>query len=153
MKRFAFKLQKLLELREFKERQAELDLARITGTCVLLDNRLKAIAASKARVYKGRFTSGRTLSDLFADEFYLVRLDSEKNRTLEERAKAELARLESQKKYLEASRDKKVLDKLREKRVHEYRKAAELEGVKIIDDIANNMRRARTEYAALYEER
>jgi flagellar protein FliJ len=148
MKRFVFALQKLLELREFREREAELELARILGRCVAVDNRLRELAVDKSRIYRNRFSAGRSIADLQADEHYLLRLDREKDRLIEERAKLELLRLEAQKKYLEASKEKKVIEKLKEKKTVEYRKFVETESIKAIDDIANNM-----SHAKLVEER
>jgi flagellar FliJ protein len=43
---------------------------------------------------------------------------------------------EARERYLEASRERKVLDKVKERRYAEYRKAALAEEVKVLDDIS-----------------
>jgi flagellar FliJ protein len=55
---------------------------------------------------------------------------------LEAAAQAELKVEEARTLYLEASRDRKILDKLREKREGEYRKIVSAGEIKVIDDIS-----------------
>lgn len=44
MKKFDFKLQKLLELREFEENQAKIELGKAVSTVELINQNLKIIA-------------------------------------------------------------------------------------------------------------
>jgi flagellar FliJ protein len=53
---------------------------------------------------------------------YILRLDMEIERLMEQAAKAELAVEEKRAAYLEASKELKVLEKLKEKKEKQYRK-------------------------------
>ena len=68
--------------------------------------------------------------------FYLLRLDNTKEQLLNEAAMAELKVEEARSAFLEASKERKVLDKLKEKRQKEYRKQMFVEETKILDDIS-----------------
>jgi flagellar FliJ protein len=67
--------------------------------------------------------------------FYLIRLHNTREQLLSEAAMAELKVEEAREVFLEASRERKVLDKLKEKRYKEYRKMALTEETKALDDI------------------
>ena len=59
---------------------------------------------------------------MFAWDGYILRLEQEAERLMEEAAKAELVVEEKRGLYIEASRELKVMEKLKEKRKVEYRK-------------------------------
>ena len=52
-------------------------------------------------------------------------------------AKADLAAEAAREAFIEASREKKVIEKLKEKRLAEHRKAAAAEELKVLDDISS----------------
>lgn len=135
MKRFAFKLEKLLELRTFYEKKAELVLAEKSGRCALLEERLREIAESRVRTSRDMFSRGRDLADFRASELYIMRLDRERDKVIEELAVAEAEREAARAVYIEKHRDREAIDKLRERREAEYYRAAEREDIKAIDDI------------------
>jgi flagellar protein FliJ len=56
---------------------------------------------------------------------------------IEAAAKAELVVEAARDAFVEASRDKKILEKLKDKRKSEYRKATAIEEIKIVDDISS----------------
>lgn len=136
MKRFAFKLEKLLELRSFYERRAELVLAEKAGKCALLRKRLLELAESRARTSREMFAPGRDLSDFRASELYLIRLDRERDSTLEALAMAELELEAARKVYIEKHRDREAISKLKERRQADYYRAAGREEIKSLDDLA-----------------
>jgi flagellar FliJ protein len=136
VKRFAFKLEKLLELRAFHERRAELLLAEKAGRCALLEERLKEIAQSRIRTGREMFAPGRDIADYRAAELYIMRLDKERDRLLEELAQAELEREAARADYLVRHRDREAIDKLKERRQADYYRAAEREEIKALDDLA-----------------
>lgn len=136
MKRFLFKLEKLLELRSFYERKAELLLAEKAGRCALLEGRLKEIAESRVRTSREMFSAGRDIADYRAAELYLLRLDRERDRLLEELALAEAEREAARADYLVKHRDREIIDKLKERRQAEYYRFAEREEIKALDDLA-----------------
>ncbi len=136
MKRFRFDLEKLLELRVYREKEAEQALARAMGELAAIEAKLRALAEERVAVARGRFAPGRTAADMRSAELYLLRLEKTKEKLLEEAAKAELAVAAAREAFMEASRDRKILDKLKDKRKAEYRKTAADEEVKAIDDIS-----------------
>jgi flagellar FliJ protein len=68
--------------------------------------------------------------------FYRLRLDNNKELLLKETALAELKVEEAREEYIETSKERKIFDKLKDKRQIEYRKVAEIEETKILDDVS-----------------
>lgn len=136
MRRFRFNLDKLLELRAFHERKAELVLAEKAGRCALLQSRLEEIAESRKRTGREMFGAGRSLPDYRAAELYLARLDRDRDRALLDLAAAELEREEAREAYVEKRRGREAIDKLKERRQAEYYRLAEREEIKTLDDMA-----------------
>jgi flagellar protein FliJ len=137
MRRFQFRLERFLELRRWKEREWELALAKILGECLLLEKRIAEIAEEIGGSLLSVFVSG-TRIDIEAmarRELYVQRLAVERERkraTLVER-RVELEKVRA--KYLEAARDRKVLDKLKERQQGDYYDRQIEEEFKSIDDM------------------
>ena len=112
-------------------------LAEATGRCLKLRYDIEQRERSIAQTILDR-TQGVGLLDLSlyqTGEMYMRRLSMEIT-ALEQELEAEEARREEiQKGYLEASRRRKVLDRLREKREESYRREQKLEEFKSLDDI------------------
>jgi flagellar FliJ protein len=147
MKKFRFNLEKVLELRAHYEKEAEIELGRAIAVLSGIELRIEETARQRVEAASRRFLPGRTGAEIYYSDLYIMRLDQLKERLFEDAAKAELEVSEKREKYLEASRERKILDKLREKRLAEYRKAVNAEEIKIIDDISGGReaRRALTE--------
>ena len=136
MKRFSFGLEKILELREYRERIAKATMAEKAGKCTVLemdleDNARKSIAAGRER-----FRKGGNISDYMAGEHYAVRLVAERERLMKTLAMAELEREQARLSYIEASKSKELITKLKEREEADYYKAAAREETKTMDDIA-----------------
>jgi flagellar FliJ protein len=136
MKRFHFTLQKVLDMRAYREQDAQIEFGRAVSHLTELKNRLKTLAEERFRAAADRFAPFNSVENMLACERYITRLDNQKEQLLEDAAAAELTVNEKREIYLAASRDRKVLDKLREKRFGEYRKLALIEEVKLADDAA-----------------
>jgi flagellar FliJ protein len=136
VKRFRFNLEKLLEVRAFYERRSELALAEKAGRCALLDSKLKDVAEARAKTSREMFAPGRGLADYRASALYLTRLDRERDRLVEELARAELEREAARKDYVEKRRSREAIDKLKERRQAEYYRQALREETKTLDDLA-----------------
>jgi len=139
MRRFQFRLERFLELRRWKDREWELALAKALGECLLLENRIAEIAREVSASFLSEFRSGTQVDvdSMMRRELYVQRLAREKVRTeatlAEKRAEMERVRV----KYLEAAKDRKVLDKLKERaEAASYEKQLD-EEFKTIDDINN----------------
>jgi flagellar FliJ protein len=135
VRRFSFSLEKVLELREYREQETEIALGRAVGELTGIENQLKELAAQRLKAGEERFRPGNDALAIRGYEFYIRRLDKTKEDLLEAAAKALLKVEEARELFLEASRQRKVLDKLKEKRAGEYRKAMFAEENKILGDL------------------
>ena len=135
MKRFNFKLEKILKLRLNREQETEIELGKAVGILSALELRIKNIVLEKVQAAKNRYSGG--LNEIRSYEFYILRLDQTKDALLEAAARAELEVEKAREIYLEASRDRKIISKLKERQEKEYRRNMNLEEIKIIDDISS----------------
>jgi flagellar FliJ protein len=136
VRRFRFNLEKLLELRAFHERKAEMVLAEKAGRCALLDEDLREVAQARRRTSREMFASGRDLTDYRAAGLYLIRLDRDRDRLTEELARAELEREDARAAYVERHTARESIEKIKERRQAEYYRLAEREETKALDDLA-----------------
>jgi flagellar FliJ protein len=137
MRRFQFRLERFLDLRRWKEREWEIRLAQATGKVVLLRNRIAEIGAEIGASYDRTFASGTAIDvAAMADrERYVQRLAAERERKNAELAVRTREMEEVRGHYLQAARDRKVLDKLKERRAGEYYERQRDEEYKTIDDL------------------
>jgi len=137
MRRFQFRLERFLDLRRWKEREWELALAKILGECLLLENRIREIGTEIGASRLAVFTVGARvdIEAMTRRELYVQRLARERERTqvtlTEKRKEMEKVRA----RYLEASKERKVLDKLKERRAEEYYDRQRDEEFKTVDDL------------------
>ena len=136
MKRFSFSLQKLLDLRAFREKQAELELGKAIAARDAISLELESVA--KKRVTAAFERKGSLpVQELLAIEHFITRLDRQKEKLLENLAAAELVVEKKREDYLVASREKKVISKLREKKQAVWHKESLAEEAATLDDIVN----------------
>jgi len=140
VKRFRFRLERLLELRVYREREWLNKLAEAAGHCVRVNRSLRENSGAASAAFEVGFREERRvdLSLLMYREQYLARLGLERRR-LEQELRERLARKEEvQKQYLEVSRDRKVLDKLKERKEREFNREQRKEDFKEMDDISSS---------------
>jgi len=135
MKPFAFKLEKVLELRKYREEETKIELGRAIGVLAELESQLRALAGERARAAAAQFSPGNSAAQIQQYMFYLLRLDAAKEQLLNDITIAEMKVEKAREEFIEASRERKVLDKLKEKRGKEYRKEMLDEETKTLDDI------------------
>ncbi len=145
MRRFQFRLERFLELRRWKEREWELKLARALGECLVIENRIREIGEEIGSSRLAQFSEGGRIDveGMARRELYVQRLALERERaqvTLEEKRR-EMEKVRAR--YLEASRERKVLDKLKERQSGEYYDRMLDEEYKAVDDM-NSSAAART---------
>jgi flagellar FliJ protein len=141
VKRFHFRLERLLELRAYREREWLARLAEAAGHCVRVRRNLQDNESATGAGFRSGFMEDNRvdLSLLAYREQYLNRLGLER-RLLEEELQERLARKdEVQATYLEHSRDRKVLDRLKERKAREFYREQRREEFKAMDD-ANGSR-------------
>lgn len=140
MRKFQFRLQHFLDIRKYKEREWELKLAAITGECISIENKIEENIKNIILNMKKRAALAESIDiETFLNfENYIVRLEHENSSLREELALKELEREKIRKGYLEASRERKVLQKLKEKREEEFYTSQRKEEFKEAEDITNS---------------
>lgn len=137
MKKFVFSLQKVLELREYEEDKAKLEL----GKAVAEVERLKRLLEENARNRVAANQSRKDTTDislLLSIENYIIGLDAKKEKLLEELTMAQMVFEEKRDLYTKALQDREVLSKLKEKQLSEYKKEVLKEEENALDDIVKN---------------
>jgi flagellar FliJ protein len=137
VKRFHFRLERLLDIRSYRERQWLAKLAAASGLCSRLARRIteNGEAARGAFYIDPRRGQELDLSLLTYREHYIIRLGQEQVKLKEELEEKMRQRAQVLSKYQEVSRDKKVLEKLKDKRESDYYCQARLEEFKEVDDM------------------
>jgi flagellar FliJ protein len=112
-------------------------LAAASGHCIRLSRRITETGEAARGAFYTDIKRGHELdlSLLTYREHYINRMNLEQKKLKKELEKKLRRRSEVQKKYQEVSRDKKVLEKLKDKRESEYYAQAKLEESKITDDL------------------
>ena len=137
MKKFVFSLQKVLELREYEEDKAKLEL----GKAVAELERVKRLLEENARNRVAANQSRKDTTDvivLMNIENYIIGLDAKKEKLLEELTMAQMFFEEKRDLYTKAMQDREVLSKLKEKQLSEYKKEVLKEEENALDDIVKN---------------
>jgi len=119
MKKFGFSLQKVLQLRKFREEECKIELGQAVSNLNMIENDIKKTAVKRQDAASRRFNAAQEIG---AWENYIIRLDQEAARLMEKAAQAEIIVEEKRALYLEAAKDLKTLEKLKEKREKEHRK-------------------------------
>ena len=134
MKQFRFSLEKVLKLKQYHEQEAKNELGRAIGVLTAIENEIKQNALLLSLAARERFigiaasenapngANGNGALSMLAWDSYILRLEQEADRLTEEAARAEMIVEEKRNLYLEASRELKVMENLKEKRRLEYRK-------------------------------
>jgi flagellar export protein FliJ len=137
MRRFAFKLEKVLELRRYAEREWELKLADATRQVIQVEDQIRSWglrrnATSAIHAHPGAVD----MTLLRSREEYLSRIDQQVERLQRSLASLHEHREEVRAGYLQASSARKALTKLKERRSTEYYRDALRDEMKRIDEIA-----------------
>jgi flagellar FliJ protein len=132
MKKFSFKLEKVLKLRKFREDECKIELGRAVSNLNMIENEIKTTAVKRQSAASQRFNS---TNEIDSWNNYILRLDQEAERLMEKAAQAEIVVEEKRALYLEASKELKTLEKLKEKREKEYRKEREDYQMEETDDL------------------
>ena len=143
MKRFAFRLERLLHLRERAERSqaAELGAAmRVEETqrqtLEQAEAALERATAHGASAFQEPLTAGTLQSMEYAKQAMAVRVAAEAEALAAASEKREVEQLSWQ----ERRRDRRTVEKLKEKRLDTWREDMSRDEQKTIDDLAQNRR-------------
>ncbi len=137
MKRFLFSLEKLHNLRKFKERESEIALGKANASLESIQRQLDETAEKRVRASRER-RPAMEISELLAIEHYITRLDKRAEILFEEKAAAELIVEQRRKVYIDAHRERQIMDKLSEKKFTEWKKESLSAEAAFLDDIINS---------------
>ncbi|MDR1469120.1 MAG: flagellar export protein FliJ [Spirochaetaceae bacterium] len=136
MKRFHFQFAKLLRVRDFAENEAKEALGRQIGALNEIEYRIAENGRLREEAAKNRFSKENSIVDIDTYNFYIMRLDHEKEALLRD-AEAQQKKVdEAREQYIEASREKKIIDKFKEKRLKEYKRETQKAEEAEIDAVA-----------------
>ena len=136
MKKFVFSLQKVLDLREFEEDKAKLELGKAVAEVERIKKLLKEIAENRVEANLSR-KDIKDIGILINIENYITGLDIKKEKLLEELAYAQIVFEEKRDLFTKAIQEREVLTKLKEKQLSEYKKERLKEEENAVDDIIN----------------
>ncbi len=139
MRTFQFNLEKILELRRYREQQCELKLGEATGRCNALNRQIHARSVRKKEIFVKRGDMGRDISSFLSVEYFTLRMDQEIEGLRNELEQAEAERRERQTEFLEASKKRKILDKLKDRKQRLYYREQLKAEQKALDDISSSM--------------
>ncbi|MBR5866451.1 MAG: flagellar export protein FliJ [Spirochaetaceae bacterium] len=129
-------MQKILELREFEEEQAKIELGKAISETNRIQQELHAVAVEKNRMID--ICSQTRMNDMLINHRYIMRLDVTRDRLLEELAAAELVVEEKRQIFAEAMQERKVLLNLKEKQLADYKKEYQKVEDNSLDDLSSS---------------
>jgi flagellar FliJ protein len=132
MKKYKFNLEKILQLRKFKEEECKLALGQAIGVLNMIENEIKQTALKRHGANTKRYENP---AEILLWENYILRLDLEAKNLTEKAAQAEIVVEEKRELYMEAQRDLKAMEKLKEKQMKEHRKEMLNAEMNEVDDI------------------
>lgn len=137
MRRFHFSLQQILDLRIWEEREKEISLGKVMSQRVRLEQEIENRRRREREVFLHR-PEGFSMELLTGIEQFGLRMRRERkdlSLRLEQTRKEEA---DARDRFLEASRKRKVLDKLKERKAELFRKASLKEEQKTLDELGGN---------------
>mgnify|MGYP006278986335 CR=1 FL=1 len=140
MRRFDFRLERILSLRKHTEDQAEQKLARVSGEYAQLQGELGRLTQEREATFRlGDPASRADINYRIAQSAYINYLET-RSRDVESRRAEKAGELDAaQTEYREAMKQRKVLDNLKSRRSDEYyREQRRAEG-RELDDIGGQM--------------
>jgi flagellar export protein FliJ len=136
MKKFSFDLENILELRKYREREAEIALGRAVSELNRIEQDIGAVGREKVRVSSERFALGYGVAELVIFDRYVQKLNNVKECLLQEAAQAETKIEAARMVYLDASRERDILDQVKKDEASEHRKQVFAEEAASLDDIS-----------------
>lgn len=137
MKKFQFTLQKLLDIRTFREKEAETNLGRAVAAREAIILRLAEIAQEEAKTRRSLWSSLKTSEELTLHENYLERLRIEREKQEKALLEAEFIVEKMRKLYIKAHQERLIVSKLRERKELQWKAEGLKQQDAILDDIVN----------------
>ena len=138
MKKFTFELEKVLEFRNFEKEQAEGELSKALAVETEINNNLKTIAQQYAAV-KASMKGSKEFQDIMAQSRYNNLLDYQKEELLKQLAEAKLVTEQKREVLRECMKKTTALEKLRDKKLEDWKQAADYEEAEMLDELKNKL--------------
>ena len=127
-------MQKILDLRIFEKRQAEMELGKANAEVARIQGELESIAKRKVSTIKNFDTNTDFLIQAEIQSFFFM-LEQKKEKFLEELATAQIAADEKREVVRQAMQKVKVLEKLKENKFRQWKKDSSKAEELAADDI------------------
>ena len=127
-------MQKILDLRIFEKRQAEMELGKANAEVARIQGELESIAKRKVSTIKNFDTNTDFLIQAEIQSFFFM-LEQKKEKFLEELATAQIAADEKREVVRQAMQKVKVLEKLKENKFRQWKKDSLKAEELAVDDI------------------
>jgi flagellar FliJ protein len=141
MKKFDFRLDKVLDYRQGCRKISQEELARCNNELFEIEQYIDAIAKEQERIATNQEQREVDIAKLFLSSMYQEKLQNElvQQRELEKKVEAqvELAR----EKYIEKSREVRALELLKDKKINEHKIDVKRSERKRLDEIAHRQSR------------
>ena len=137
MKKFHFRLQKLLDLRTFREKEAEPALGRAIAERDAISLQLAELAQKELAARMSLQRSSGTIADFAAHGNYLERLHLEREKQLTALTQAEIRIEEMRKHYIKAHQERLIVTKLKDKKQAYWKKDMQRQQDILLDDSIN----------------
>jgi len=135
MKRFTFRMEKILQIKKFEENECKLAFGQAVSILNKIEDDIKITAVKCNNAIKQRFNSPQ---DMASWDLYILRLEQEAEKLAQQAAQAQLVVEEKRALYIEAQKEVKAIEKLKEKRQKEYRKEMFDYQMNEIDDLTSS---------------
>ena len=140
MQRFHFKLQKLLDYRKIREEQAEAEFAKATRVFLLEKDRLKQLETTLVETFELLKAEQGKPSSLLMLKMFQDYIDKTREGIHIQATRVAAAadrRQSCLRLFEEASRKRKIVDKLREKKLEQYQEEVLQEEQSFLDELAS----------------
>ena len=134
MKKFHYSLQKVLDLREFELKQAEMELGKVNAKIAQFQNQLKDIAMQRVSTQK-EIDSSHDISVFGQGYNYMLFLNQKKDYCLENIAMLQIEAKKKKDVVRKAMQKEKVLERLKETKLEAWKKEYLKEEELITDDV------------------
>jgi len=135
MKKFSFNLENVLQLKKFNEEECKMALGLAISILNEIENKIKETAI---RHHHATSEMLKNPSQMLIWNNYIIRLDQEKEKLIEEAVQAEIVVEEKRSLYMEAFKELRAMEKLKEKREKEYKKEMSIKESAEIDELFAN---------------
>jgi len=132
MKKFKYSLENVLQIKKLTEEECRMALGIAISRLNEIENKIKETAV------KHHHAASELLKDpskMIIWNNFITRLEQETEKLLEQAAQAEIVVEEKRSLYMEAFKDFKALEKLKEKKAKEYKKEADKYESDEVDEI------------------